>query len=59
MALGSIKSALNVPSGVFKSDDKSQLDAVIKDKLSGFQQVGCLWGQGLSCLAGGLGWASL
>eukprot|EP00198_Chlamydomonas_reinhardtii_P012732 XP_001702069.1 rhodanese domain phosphatase [Chlamydomonas reinhardtii] len=39
VALGSIKSALNVPSGVFKSDDKSQLDAVIKDKLSGFQQV--------------------
>ncbi|KAG2429766.1 hypothetical protein HXX76_010550 [Chlamydomonas incerta] len=38
-ATGSIKSAVNVPSGVFKSEDKSQLDAVIKEQLAGAEQV--------------------
>ncbi|PNW81357.1 hypothetical protein CHLRE_07g352550v5 [Chlamydomonas reinhardtii] len=39
VAEGSIKSALNVPSSVFKSEDKSQLDAVIKEQLAGAEQV--------------------
>ncbi|KAG2429803.1 hypothetical protein HXX76_010587 [Chlamydomonas incerta] len=39
VAEGSIKTALNVPSAVFKSEDKSQLDAVIKEQLAGAEQV--------------------